>query len=560
MNGKYVVTAVIACGIAIFPFFASARSFSVHTSNATNITSTSAVLEAYATGFDGDTSIGFDWGQDNLDNDTAHETTSVIGERIRIRISGLSPSTRYTFRAHGSASDHYDEGITLSFTTRGATSHTKELSDLYANSSRERTSDMPVQLPRVSTLTPGPIYGNSVTFRGYADVFSDDDARYWFQYGIRGSELAPTRPGLFQDTTQSFSSDVWDLRPDTEYEVRAVAENALGISVGEVVRFRTTNIAAWRVEPTYYEEIAVSNGEMNARDPERPMVSAMVWTAGAPVRVRVEYGSTRAATNKTDFMYVAQSGTVSILLPPLSTGRTYYYRLYAEDGKEYVRGDLMTVQIPRTGASTIFSTRATSGGANLSASSFWQRFVASLSGKKVASSGITRDVSREDVLALSMKVSNNGIGATGDTVVPTMHDILRFSFVLTDTIPASSGEFQFVLPAGCTYLSSQGVNYDRGSRAVSGSYTFHTNTPLVVSCIVDDIKTTKQVLATFAIDAIRVTSNEVTIGASSGFSIGAFALGAFSLGTSTLVIIFVTTFLLAVGIVRLHDKTFGKQA
>jgi|GEM_PF-3644423 len=559
VNRKYIVSVSIALGMAIFPLFASARSFSVHTSNATNITATSAVLEAYATGFDGDARIGFEWGQDNLDNDTPHETTTVVGEKIRIRISGLSPSTRYTFRAHGSANDYDDEGITLSFTTRGAGSHAEEITDLYANSAHKSTLTLPVQFPRVTTLAPSVVCGNSATFRGYADTFSDDDTRYWFQYGIRGSELVPTRAGIFQSTTQSFSSDVWSLRPDTEYEVRAVAENALGITVGEIVRFRTAGSAVWRAEPYVYENIAVTNGVLDITNPENPIMNATVWTAGSPVRVKVEYGSTRAVTKETAYTYVAQTGGVVIALPAIFAGRTLYYRVYAEDGKEYVRGDLVSVQIPKVGFSHNVSTGAKSGGANLSKTSFWQRFIASLSGKKVSTTGVARDVSRENVLALSLTVLHNGRAVTSDTLVPKKNDVLGFSFELTDTVAESAGVFNFVLPEGCTYLSSDGVQYDRANRSVSGQYIFRSGTPLVVRCIVDDVATTKQVLGTFAIDAVRVTSNEVMVG-KSGFSVGALALGAFSFGTSTLVTIFVVTFLLAIGIVRLHDRTLGKHA
>lgn len=559
MNGKYVVTAVIACGIAIFPFFASARSFSVHTSNATNVTATSAVLEAYATGFDGDATISFDWGQDNLDTTTARETTSVIGEKIRIRVSGLSPSTHYTFRARGTASNSDDDGITLSFTTQGAQSHASEI-DITTNSTHSSTSDVPVQFPRVITQSPTAIYGNSATLRGYADAYSNNDTRYWFQYGIRGGELAPSRASMFTNQNQTLTSDVWRLSPNTEYEYRAVAENALGISVGEIVRFRTVSASAWRAEPTSYQEIAVANGTLNISDPEHPTISAMVWTAGSPVRVKVEYGSTRAVTQETDFVYVAQTGNVIILLPALTQGRTYYYRLYAEDGHEYIRGDVMTAQIPKdTVAGATTNRRTTSGGqANASGSSFWQRFVASLSGKKTTAPGIVRDVAREEVLVLSMRTLSNGSETVGTAIVPKKNDILTFSFILTDTVQESVGVFRFVVPAGCTYLSSDGVAYNRANRVIDGKYTFQKEVPVHVRCIVDDIQSTKQVLGTFSVDNMSVTSNEVSVG-KSGFSVGALALGAFSLGTSTLVIIFVTTFLLAIGIVRLHDKTLGKK-
>lgn len=541
--------------LAIFPHVASAGRLSVQTSNATNVTSTSAVLEAYATGFTGDATIGFDWGQENLDSETANETVSVAGEKVRIRISGLAPSTRYTFRARGVANDEDDEGITLSFTTLKEGAMRSEEEDLYKDSARKDTGNALVQFADVITLTPSAVYGNSATLRGFANTHGAEDARQWFQYGVRGGELVPSRSRILPEGDVAFSGEVWGLIPNTEYEYRAVVETDLGISLGEVVRFRTVGSTSVRTEPYHANDIAISDGVLDSENFSSPVVRATVWTAGSPVRVKVEYGSTRAMSHETAYQYVAQSGEVRIPVEEMKAGRTYYYRTYVEDGQAYVRGEIVSVRIPRASERAAAVTKTEK---EKSSGSVWTRLKNAFKGEKSSSSGIVRDVAREDALVLTMTVEKNGIRESANRVSADATDILTFSFMLTDIQERTTGVLSFTLPEGCTYLSSDNVPYVRAETRVYGEVTYTPERAVGVRCIVDDVKAVEQVYGTFAVDSISVTSNQVALNATT-FALGALVLGVFRMGTSMLVLILVATIALALVIIRLHDRTMVKK-
>src|SRR4051812_44145014 len=73
-----------------------------HTDDATNLTATSATLNAHGVGTDGPAHAFFRWGtsQNNLANSTpgANYPANVEGPHAET-ITGLSPSTTYSFRA-----------------------------------------------------------------------------------------------------------------------------------------------------------------------------------------------------------------------------------------------------------------------------------------------------------------------------------------------------------------------------------------------------------------------------------------------------------------------------
>jgi len=125
---------------------------SVTTNNATNISSTSATLNATITN-DGGASIlerRFDWGTNGNRTDYT-ASVQVSGNTFSYNLTSLTPNTTYVFGSWVRNSAGWGEGNVVSFTTTGGSS----------------SPDLVVQSPSVSasSLTPGQSFTVSATVR-----------------------------------------------------------------------------------------------------------------------------------------------------------------------------------------------------------------------------------------------------------------------------------------------------------------------------------------------------------------------------------------------------------
>ena len=209
------------------PTFVSAPT--VVTNPATEITGTSAMLNGTVNAEGRPSTFRYRYGTQAAGLTTLTPSTSA-GTGITpvsrpVRITGLSPCTTYVFRIEGTNSVGTNVGATRTFDT----------------------SCTP--LARTDTVTGiGP---NSATFnstinpRGAATT-------YFYEYGTVAAGFTSRVPapgsensaGAGTADVEPNSVPVGGLTPETDYQVRVVATNAIGTTVGNVVTFRTPGVGA----------------------------------------------------------------------------------------------------------------------------------------------------------------------------------------------------------------------------------------------------------------------------------------------------------------------------
>ncbi|MBI5005191.1 MAG: hypothetical protein HZC03_01145 [Candidatus Lloydbacteria bacterium] len=185
-----------------------------------------------------------------------------------------------------------------------------------------------VTVNRVLTDPVSNISHNSAQLNGYADVSSGtnsfESAEVWFDWGISGT-------GVFDRTTskrstynsaRSFDERIYDLSPNTSYNVRFVARTSSGTSYGATVSFSTL------VSP---DRASVNTASPQNIDGDGALLNGYVNPRGSRDTVAwFEWGKTVPFTNTTPSMTLgSDSGTISFPLNSLEENTRYYYRIVA---------------------------------------------------------------------------------------------------------------------------------------------------------------------------------------------------------------------------------------
>ncbi len=180
--------------------------------------------------------------------------------------------------------------------------------------------------PTKPTATTSPatnVASNSVTLNGKVNA-NGGTTTAWFEYGMTSGTYSNTTSSKtasgWSDTT--ISTDVSGLSSGTMYYYRAVAQNSEGVAYGSETSFTTlappTVVTGDATNITMIS--ATLNGTVNAKG-----TSTTAW---------FEYGSASGAySNTTAQKSVSGSGDtpVSVYVSGLAAGKTYYYRLVAEN-------------------------------------------------------------------------------------------------------------------------------------------------------------------------------------------------------------------------------------
>jgi hypothetical protein len=186
----------------------------------------SAMLEGQLTHMGGATSceVFFKYGTDpdNLNMETPHETMNSTGD-FNFEITGLTSCQIYHYRAVAiNDADTWDSIFILTVTPG---------------------------LPLVETYLPNDITANSTTFRGELFTLGGPaSCDVWFEYGDDNpNNLDETTDPLTLTAPGTFDIAVDGLTSDTTYWVRAVADNGICESKGEIKEFKTLSGDAHKI-------------------------------------------------------------------------------------------------------------------------------------------------------------------------------------------------------------------------------------------------------------------------------------------------------------------------
>jgi hypothetical protein len=328
---------IFATGVAY-----SQTTFSVATTEATAITSTSAALNGTINPGGNSTAVWFEWGTTTSlgtrsDTQLVGEGTSTISLTQTLR--NLQPHTTYYFRAvsYRSSSGSGAVGDVKTFTTSDAPAN--EVLTVVTNGASEITSTSAVLN---ATINPG-VTGST--------------AAGWFEWGTTTSLGTRTEIHTFSAVSSfALTQALRNLQPNTTYYFRAVAYRGENV-LGNVLTFTTTSEKPAALTVTTNEASAVSSISAELRGLINPG-----GTAGA---AWFEWGPTTALSNQTSAQSVTAGTTgynYSYSLPGLQPSTTYYFRAVGQTSStNAVRGDVRSFTTTRVASTAPQTTEVEQG-------------------------------------------------------------------------------------------------------------------------------------------------------------------------------------------------------
>lgn len=264
--------------------------------------------------------------------------------------TGLQQNTTYYYRAVGENRIGRAFGNIMAFTT-GTSAPTPT----------------PGEKPRVSTEPPN-VMGTSVILKGRANPMGLDTG-VWFEYGLTSDLGARVGEQTIASGTAEvpFTHTVAQLLPNTVYFYRAVAKNAIGTSMGEIISFRTS-VTLPSPSPTMSPSPSVSptpsptpvvrvvlpivvTDPVSQVAPTSVMVSGTVNPNGVAANTWFEYGPTPALGGASGFRSLPASFSTASFgqtIGGLTPNTTYYYRVAAQNIYGDVRGGIVSFTTTRT--------------------------------------------------------------------------------------------------------------------------------------------------------------------------------------------------------------------
>lgn len=256
-------------------------------------------------------------------------------------ISGLSPTTKYYVRAYATNLIGTAYGSEVSFTT----------------------SEAPVQLPTLTTVSPANITSISATTGG---VISSDGGSAITQRGVCWNGTGGATLGENQTVdgsgTGTFASTMTGLAPNTKYYVRAYAVNAVGTAYGNEYNFTTLSASSAVITTTAITSIAQTTasggGNITSDGGSAITVRGICWSLNQNPTLADSFTDNGTGT-----------GIFNSQLTNLSPGKTYYVRAYATNVTGTTYGNqvsfLTASDIPKVTTSaigTVTTTTAEAGG------------------------------------------------------------------------------------------------------------------------------------------------------------------------------------------------------
>lgn len=300
-------------------------------------------------------STGSGWFEYGTTSALGSETLSVVlgsgtqAIEFSHSLTGLNQLTTYYYRAVGENKDGETFGNVMTFTTGTPT-----------------PTPTPGVEPKISTDPASNIAATSVTLEGRVTPMSSETS-VWFEYGLTDTLGAKTGEQTIASSTAevSFTHSIMQLLSNTLYYYRAVAKNAVGTSLGDIISFKALTVSS-SPSPTVSLSSTVSptssptptpsttpaptpvmvilpvviTDPVSAITPTTTMLHGTVNPNGVAANAWFEYGATPSLGSTagfrslpTSFSTTSFGETVVGLLP----NTKYYYRIAAHN----IYGDIL---------------------------------------------------------------------------------------------------------------------------------------------------------------------------------------------------------------------------
>ena len=296
---------------------------SVTTNSATNITQTSATLNATVNPNGDSTYAYFQWGLTTSYGNTT--TAEYIGSgtsnvSYSKSISGLSPNTTYHFRVVA-----YDTSYV----------------NIYGSDMTFTTPQGPCTPPSATTNSATNITYNSATLNATVNP-NGLATTVWFQYGTTtsyGSET--THESIGSGTSNvSYSKGISGLSPNTTYHFRVVASSSCNTTYGSDMTFTTPQGPC--TPPSATTNSATFLG--NTSNGLGVVLHGEIIPNGQSITGWFQYGTTTSYGLETshDNLGTGSSIGIGVAVYGLSTGITYHFRIVAQSQCGTAYGNDMT--------------------------------------------------------------------------------------------------------------------------------------------------------------------------------------------------------------------------
>ena len=303
-----------------------ALSPSVTTLPASNVdSSTSVTLNATVNPNGAPTTVEFEYGTDP--NLTSGNTTEFVGtltgsssQAISSNISGLTSGETYYFRVKASNTSGSSSGVIQSFT--------------------------PIGIPILRTLAASNIGETTVTLNGDIDPGGGSTNSITFLYStnsdLSAGATVSALPALVSGIgTSAVAANLSGLTPGVTYHYRLLADNEAGSATGAILNFTTTpaptvtTLSATSVTSTS----ATLNATVNANNVATNIIT---FTYGRDSQLISDSVTVTASPSSATG---SSPTSVSIDLTGLSTGSTYYFRVYAQNANGSNTGTIQSFTV-----------------------------------------------------------------------------------------------------------------------------------------------------------------------------------------------------------------------
>ncbi len=317
----------------------------INTSDAYSISSRAATLSAIVNPNNTPSTVWFEYGTSlALGQNTGSELLQNANESIIFTryINNLIPNTRYYYRVVASSQYGTTYGLVYNFTT------------LYEDvvEYRPQYQNYPAtprgQIPVANTLDASAVSGQGAVLNSNINPGSISTTA-WFEYGTSlglGQSTNHEPIGNSQDTI-TFSKFVSNLRPNTRYYYRIVANNSYGTSQGIIYNFTTSmsngDTGSDPIEPRYQDTPPISKPPVVLKPktpkpvikkPTTPIVYAKPKIQ-SPIPVNVDQVQTEIIV------------TPPVVKPTFKPGDKFTYTFTYKTGVDPISDAILRMQLPK---------------------------------------------------------------------------------------------------------------------------------------------------------------------------------------------------------------------
>lgn len=331
INAGYVLIRARVSGTATNSDNSNAllTSGSVVTNAASSISSNSAILNGAVDTTNQAANTWFEYGT-NINSLVNYTQTQIVGLNFTVQnfdyaLGNLSSNTTYYFRAVSqNNSGIRASGLIQSFTTGGQGNNNSNNNYYYGS------------VPTVITNPASSVNLNSANLSVTVDA-NNYNTDYWFEYGTTnsfGNTTEYRNIGTF-DYELNLNAYISGLLSNTTYYFRGVARNTQGITYGNTLPFTTSqNNTTYNLPTNRPTAITASAMFINQSS---ALLNGTIIANGALTTGWFEWSDQSdfsANTSRTTSQTMGQGLTetyYSYLLSGLTTGKTYYFRIVAQN-------------------------------------------------------------------------------------------------------------------------------------------------------------------------------------------------------------------------------------